>query len=196
MGKIKDGKLLYHLTKLENLDSILKNGLVTRKYLHDLKAKFQDVANDEIIDKRKTLGLDCYVPFHFHPYSSFDVSVKNTYGTDEFVYICITRELAQNNNFKIITSHPLNQKKVELCDYQKGFEAIDWEAMEGSSSDNTHNREVRMAECLTDKFIPADYFASIAVRTEEVSKIVENKLKEYKIEKPPYVDIQPWLNRD
>lgn len=60
---VRDKKLLYHLTKLDNME--------------------------------------------IHPYSAFDVAVKNTYSTDEFVYICIRRALAEFNNFKILIKHPL-----------------------------------------------------------------------------------------
>ena len=56
--KIKYGKLLYHLTKLSNLDSIIENGLVSRKILEDKAVTFADVADHDIMDKRKRFGLD------------------------------------------------------------------------------------------------------------------------------------------
>ena len=77
MGKIREGKLLYHLTQLSNLDSIISHGLVPRSVLEQHGAFFSDVADSEIMRKRKAFGLDTYIPFHFHPYSSFDVAVKN-----------------------------------------------------------------------------------------------------------------------
>ena len=76
MGKIQSGQLLYHLTKLSNLDSIIEHGLVSRGILERNGAAFADVADPEIMRKRKEFGLDTYIPFHFHPYSSFDVAVK------------------------------------------------------------------------------------------------------------------------
>lgn len=102
----KNGKLLYHLTKLDNLKSIVENGLVPRKTLLESGVIFDDVANPDIINKRTQLGLDIYTPFHFHPYSSFDVAVKHTYLDDEFIYICITRNNARHNNFKNTSKAP------------------------------------------------------------------------------------------
>lgn len=195
MGKIKDGKLLYHLTKLSNLDSIIEKGLVSRKILIDNRYRFDDVADPEIMTKRTELGLDKYIPFHFHPHSSFDVAVKNSCN-DEFVYICINRKIAKENDFKIIIRHPLNQSEMKLFDYEEGFNNIDWEAMESSSTAGKYEREVRMAECITDKDITANFFASIAVANENTKKIVEQKLKSHGISKPPYVDVQPWLGTD
>lgn len=93
----KEGKLLYHLTELKNLESIIDFGLVPRKILRENTVTFGDVADPEIIRKRESLGLDGYIPFHFHPYSAFDVAVKKTHAGEEMIYICITRNLARRN---------------------------------------------------------------------------------------------------
>jgi hypothetical protein len=125
----KEGKLIYHLTKLSNLDSILNYGLLSRKIVKDRNIAFSDVADQGIISKRTELGLDIYTPFHFHPYSSFDVAVKSTYSNEEFIYICITREDAKHNKFKILPKHPLTIDECILMDYDEGFNAIDWDTM-------------------------------------------------------------------
>ena len=54
----KEGKLLYHLTELKNLESIIDSGLVPRKILRENTVTFGDVADPEIIRKREGLGLD------------------------------------------------------------------------------------------------------------------------------------------
>jgi hypothetical protein len=41
----RNGKLLYHLTRLYNLDSILENGLLSRKTVKDNNMRFSDVAD-------------------------------------------------------------------------------------------------------------------------------------------------------
>lgn len=45
----KEGKLLYHLTELKNLESIIDSGLVPRKILRENTVTFGDVADPEII---------------------------------------------------------------------------------------------------------------------------------------------------
>lgn len=45
----KTGKMLYHLTKLDNLESIIENGLLPRKMVIDRKINFGDIANADII---------------------------------------------------------------------------------------------------------------------------------------------------
>ena len=191
--KIRDGRLLYHLTKLSNLDSIIENGLVSRKILEDKAVTFADIADNDIMDKRKKFGLDKYIPFHFHPYSSFDKAVINKYN-EEFIYICITRELARNKNFFILPKHPLSIEEVEILDYDEGINSIDWEAMEKSSTESSYIKQVKMAECLTELVVPVECFTQIAVRNEEIKEEVEEKLKIFGQAKP-HVNIQPWLNK-
>lgn len=188
---VKNGKLLYHLTNIDNLDSILEKGLLPRNMLSQ-GVKFDDIADGEILIGRDVMGLRDYIPFHFHPYSSFDVAVKNRYPEKEFIYICITRELAMSNNFKILTNHPLSQGV--LSDYDVGFQNIDWDAMDTLGTEVNYIKQVKMAECLTDLIIPGDCFQSIAVKDNNTRRIVEDKLRHYGIvNKPPYVDIRKWF---
>lgn len=195
INNVKDGKLLYHLTQLSNLDSILKYGLISRKSVMGNEGQFFDVADGEIITKRTKLGLDEYTPFHFHPYSSFDVAVKNKYRDKEFIYICITREVAKHNSFKILPRHPLSvDENHELLNYTEGFEAIDWDTMHTLGTEDRYTKSVKMAECLTDLIVPANLFQSIYVKSEETMEIVKSKLDSNGIKNiPPYVNIGLWL---
>ncbi len=95
LENVKNTKLLYHLTALENLESIIEHGLLPRKSMLEAGLIFNDVASTNIISKRTLLGLDKYTPFHFHPYSSFDVAVKREYANTDFIYLCILREDAE-----------------------------------------------------------------------------------------------------
>ncbi|PSA96911.1 DarT ssDNA thymidine ADP-ribosyltransferase family protein [Bacillus halotolerans] len=195
IGNIKTGKLLYHLTRFSNLDSILEYGLVSRKIVKDNDVRFFDVADQEIITKRTELGLDEYIPFHFHPYSSFDVAVKNTYSNEEFIYICISREIAKHNKFKILPRHPLNNEETyQLYEYDEGFDAIDWDTMHTLGTEDRNTKSVKMAECLTNLIVPPKVFQCIYVKSEETRKIVEEKLKAKGItQNPPYINIGRWL---
>lgn len=193
MKDIKSGKLLYHLTKLSNLDSILENGLVSRKIIIEENAKFDDVADPGIISKRTELGLDKYIPFHFHPYSSFDVAVKSRFNNDEFIYICLSRSLAIENDFKILIKHPLTVEDCILMNYDEGFDKIDWDSMHTYGTESDYTKHVKMAECITDLVVPAKFFQSIAVRNNESKAYVEQKLVEYEIVDPPFVDVKNWF---
>lgn len=191
IDKAKDGKLIYHLTKLSNLDSIVKHGLVPRSFLMDKNVDFGDVANPEIISKRKELGLDIYTPFHFHPYSSFDVSVKRTYPETDFIYICIQRTLARDNKFKILVKHPLSINECVFHEYDEGISLIEWEILMEKGRNDDHAKHVKMAECITDLIVPAKFFNMIFVKDDNAKKEVENIFKKYSLKcSPPYIKIQ------
>ncbi len=196
MQDVKDGRLLYHLTKLSNLESIIEKGLASRKLVKTHNVDFDDVADQRIITKRTELGLDEYVPFHFHPYSSFDKAVKSTYVNENFIYITLKRTDARRNNFKVLPRHPLSgETEAYLLEYDEGMDAIDWEAMHTLGTEDDYIKNVKMAECLTDLVIPVSSFTSICVKDEETKKVVENILKENGIEvPPPYVNIQKWFD--
>ncbi len=188
---VRDKKLLYHLTKVSNMQGIINHGLLPRGYLLEHNMLFGDVADPNIISKRDELELNKYTPFHFHPYSAFDVAVKKTHSTEKFVYICIKRALAEFNDFKILIKHPLSQSECVLYDYGEGIDSIDWDTMEKAGTTDEYSRNVKMAECITEKCIPAELFQCIYVPDEETKIFIENLFKEKGIvEHPPYVNIQ------
>ena len=56
---------IHHLTHIENLKSILENGLKPRNELK--QNEFKNTANNEIITKREEYkSLNDYIPFHIN----------------------------------------------------------------------------------------------------------------------------------
>ena len=190
---VKSQKILYHLTKFENLDSILKFGLLPRNVLLKQDKIFNDIADPNIISKRA--GLANYVPFHFHPYSAFDMAVKSKHDGQTMIYICINREYAKNNGFYVLPRHPLSDENIQLFNYDDGFNKIDWDTMKTKNRTDNYAKEVKMAECLTKTRIPANCFACIFVPSEEIKNEVEKKLKQNGIYPPFAVLVQKkWFN--
>ncbi len=189
----KAGKLLYHLTEFGNLPSIIEYGLQSRAQLKRMGLRFDDVADPEILNGRRMLGLEEYIPFHFHPYSAFDVAVKNVHYGDVMVYICIHRDYAKNNEFKILPRHPLaiSGESIQLYDYDEGFDKIDWNILSKVGSLEEGAKNIKMAECLAGFAIPPEDFFSIAVANEEDKILVEELLENKNINfPPPFVNIQ------
>ena len=195
LENVKSGKLLYHLTELKNLESIIRFGLIPRKVLLENTVTFEDIANPEIIVKRERLGLDEYIPFHFHPYTAFDLAVKKQHANDEMMYICIRRELARRNNFKVLPKHPLSLEYCQLYDYEEGFKRIDWDTMAKVGLTDPDSKQTKMAECLSAKVIPVDCFQCFYVPSEQSKEFAENTLRAYGIKfPPPFVNVMPqWF---
>lgn len=176
----KDGKLLWHLTCLDNIESIFEYGLLSRKELEN--KKFVDVANPDILEKRARFGLEHYIPFHFFQKTPFagDVMTKN--ADKEFIYLTLSRDLASKNNFKVITKHPLN-KDAEIYDYSEGIGKIEWELMDGYRDYHDKNvHDTCLAECVACyKSITISKFQSIFTSSEESKIRIEELKKKYEV---------------
>lgn len=172
---IKDNSQFYHLTSLNNIESIIRDGLLPRESLDD----FDDVADPIIIEKRNELNLNNMIPFHFFIHNPFDGRVMKDNPDMEFIYLCINRNYAKTHNWNILPRHPLACQREDLKDFNEGFNSIDWITMEKREYKNDYNRAVCMAEALSSSFIPIEDFNYINVRTQEVSDYVCSLLKKY-----------------
>lgn len=188
---IKDGKLLYHLTPIKNLESILRNGLKSRSSLE--KENFIDTANSDIIDKRKQMKLTNYIPFHFMSNGPYDGSVRKTYPDEDFAYICVYRDIIKDN-CKIIVGHPLNSSVLDnvtlnnliknnsvdknldkLYDWNEGFDKINWKLMDEKDYKDRSCKQMCMSEALYLGTITYENIQCIWVPSDQVSKFEKIK---------------------
>jgi len=171
MPDIKNQKLLYHLTSIDNIGSILKKGLKPRAELK----RFNDVADAEIIEQRRNLSLEHFVPFHWFCRNPFDGRVQEDRPDEKFVLITVSRKLAAKQNWKIIPHHPLKATKIQLLDYDEGFDVIDWAAMNERNYHDPHCKSVCMSECLSPETVAQSDFFSIFVDSDHSAAYVEKQ---------------------
>ena len=186
---IKNGRLLYHLTALENLASILQHGLKPRCDLNN--DEFNDVADGEILDSRANHSLDNFVPFHFFAKNPFDYSVQRTYSEKDFVLISVQRTVARANGWKIVPTHPLAKAGYQILDYDAGFIEIDWELMEERDYDDKACKVVCMAECLSPTTVSSDLIFCIYIKYTRVKAVVDKLVNLHNV--CCHVDINPAM---
>lgn len=189
---VKAQKLLWHLTDLNNLESILKYGLLSRKDVLTKIHQYSDIADSEIIAKRKELNLLGYVPFHFFVNNPFDGKVLKENPDKKFCYISIKRDFASANGFKVLTKHPLSPE-AELLPYKQGFDKIDWDILETRNYKDDECKSVCMAEALALGPISYKEFVSIAVCNKECESKVKQLVEEIIGDgvKIFYIDVEP-----
>lgn len=197
---IKDGKLIYHLTPVDSLESIIRFGLRSRDDLDAINIDFIDTADQEILRERERLGLSQYIPFHFHIHTAYDTAVKHAYKNTDFAYICLHRDFARQMNYRILPIHPASNEQPVLYDYEEGLAVIDWKTMEQTildaqiaGTDMRYHKQVRMAECLAFSPVSVSCFQSINVPNEEVRRYVLNLLASINIDSYPYINIRDWF---
>jgi len=167
---IENQKLLYHLTAVNNIESILKDGLLARVNVQN----FTDIAEQDIIDFRNQEGISNLIPFHFFGGTPFAGAVQKNNPDKEFVYITIHRDIAKENNFKIFPTHPKHMNPLQAYDYEEGMKKIDWELMNKRDYTDYECKEVCMAECIAPfKAISPKIFHSIIVKSEDTKKYIE-----------------------
>lgn len=165
------GKLLYHITHIDNLPSILKNGLMSRQALSATGNHFTDIADPEILSKREGYreALSKFVLFHFYPKNPFDGAVCKKYGSENMAIISIRRSDHEKNEFFIIPSHPLDCDEPDIYPYAEGFPLIRWDILDRAVGRDYHDSEIRkacMAECVMDYVIPPEAFVYVYVKNE------------------------------
>lgn len=178
---IKDGCLLYHQTKLNNLESIIKNGLLSRAKIISQNLPFEDVADPQIIEERIENGLDVFVPFHFHPRTTFDYKIRYDHPDESFIFLCMYRDRAKNCNALILPAHPLSNMQPKIYSYSEGINIIDWDTMELKQGNTGYNSQVRMAECLIKDEVNIRDISIIYVKDETDKDCVEDILRQNSI---------------
>ena len=187
MPSPKEGKLLYHLTHIDNMASILCNGLLPR---NTLEGNFIDTADPDIIAGRHEFNVDLgnYIPFHFFVKNPYDGAVCKKRGAENMVIISIYRPDQKCDGFFIIPKHPLS-RSPDFLPYDEGFEKVSWDLMESGDNRDYSNPIIKtacMAECDVDRPISVDEFAYVYVKTERArdfildlpySEKIKNKLQ-------------------
>jgi len=189
----KDGKLLYHLTALDNLESIIINDLQPRQGIQN----FVDVADYEILQGRNRFDLELYTPFHFFSSSPFSGKVQKDNPEKEFVYLALKRDLAEISKFMIVPSHPLHYKGEPL-NWNEGIQQINWDLLAMRDYSIQECKEACMAESIFKGRIAIKYFYCIYVRTIETKSKVEELLRKQNCAEVPFVSLNSgmFINHD
>lgn len=172
----RDKKLLYHLTQVDNLPSIIRHGLLSRAYLAARSLSYSNVANPEILEGRSHYGLDVYVPFHFITRNPFDYAVVRNHPNARFCILAVRRVFAAQNNWLIIPRHPLAEgSSPEVLSWEDGFNRIEWNQLdrEDRNFDTDDScKKACMAEALSPTAIAFSDISFIFVPTETTAEIV------------------------
>lgn len=171
----KEGKLIYHLTSLKNIEGIIQYGLKPRDVLAGM---FDDIADLNILDSRNKYILGKCVPFHFISKSPFAGAVQINNGHTEFVYVTLSREYASKNGFQIIPRHPCSYNDEPL-EWNVGIDKIDWETFALRDYHDHDSKEVCMAEATYRGVIPPKAISVIFVRSKETHSLIIQLLKKY-----------------
>lgn len=176
-----------HTTSFENFINIYKNRkLYSRNYLENNNINFEDIANQDVVNKQKR--EHDYVRFYFRPKTPTNYrneGIKSTKSLNKTICVDLGNgtlkdeeynnqqsanpvvmifnySIAQNENCKYKQSNKINQELVNSIQKLKNWDLIFAEGKYEDAIRKEYEKPFRMAEFLYPKFI----------ETKEIKKIV------------------------
>ncbi len=189
--------LIYHITHLDNLSSILNSGgLIACNDLRQQQVNYTDIAHQTIQDKRAVITVPCsvkgllhdYVPFYFAPRSPMLCAVYHQKGKiyqNEVIHLVSKAEeiRAFNLNFAFTDGHAI-MAFSGFFDNLNDLSQIDWQIMRekywnDTNEDNDRKRR-RQAEFLVHQCCPWTLIKEIGVINNDIKIKVEKILQNQK----------------
>ncbi|WP_313758848.1 DarT ssDNA thymidine ADP-ribosyltransferase family protein [Tissierella sp.] len=165
----------YHFTHIENIESIVKNGLLSTNKKHLNGIEHINLANESIQMRRSQMDVPCepfgtihdYVPFYFSSINPMLLGVLNRKNIDQpfvvFIAISINKLLESDAIFTdasantvILPNFYQNPKDLNKLNWK----LIDSNKWQRGTDDELHSR---MAEVLIYKKVPIDWIESYIV---------------------------------
>lgn len=174
MGKIydklmKENKKLYHITEFSNLESILKNGLVSLDELknRNIIAKYSSSDNSRDIDRQRTLLK--YVRLAYTPFYDMISARIGYYKTLERpIILSISPEVLKFSGVKFTNKNAICNDAY-LSDEDEIFDSLDFEKIylprDSSNYKLEEYKNARQSEILIPQKIDIQYFNKIIIQT-------------------------------
>ena len=202
--------LIYHITHINNLTSILTSGgLIANSRLKTQQTNYLDIAHRQIQDRRATTKVPCstggylhdYVPFYFAPRSPMLYAIHKqnvaTYsgGQQPIIHLVSEAYTIKNSrlNFAFTDGHAI-MAYSEFYDNLSDLESvIDWQLMKSQywfdTEDDPNRKCRRQAEFLVHEICPWNLIQQIGVINHTIAQQVQQILTNFNLQTP--VNIYP-----
>lgn len=161
-------RYFYHFTHMDNLESIIDNGLISTNEKKLRGISHVNVANESIQERRSNTLVPChpygsihdYVPFYFAGTNPMLLSVLNRKNIDQpyVVYIAISINKLKEQNV-IFTDASVNTvTPPNFYSDPQDLDMLNWGLIDSKKWGNENKDELheRMAEALVFKKVPLD----------------------------------------
>ncbi len=199
-------KYFYHFTHIENLESIVKNGLLSINTMTQLGLNHVNVASESIQQRRSEMDVTCtpggkihdYVPFYFTSINPMLLSIINSKIIDQpfIIFIAIHIDKILEDNVVFTDASANTTKPPNFYSDPKNLTKLDWEAIESKrwgtkDSDELHRR---MSEVLVYEKVTLDWIDSIIVWNEPLKDITIQIFKDNGLT-PPNISYDPFHDK-
>ena len=182
---------LYHLTSVDNLRSIIENGLLSHNCAHRQGYVSMDISLKEVNDRRRFKSvygrpLHGYVPLYFNPRNP--MLAYRRAMQDSIAILCLDKSLLFQDETVFADGNAANNATAFYRDLQD-LDKLDWQCI-NSPRNNWHiiedgrrvtlveNRRKRCAEVLIPDIISAQFIKQVAVRTRSTLLTLDESVKQ------------------
>lgn len=174
----------YHMTHINNLDSIIKNGL----YPHNNIYKKTDISNKDVNDRRVRLEpiyhkqIHSYVPFYFNPRNAMLYRNQKQFGNGIIILqfknslINIDKSLITNSNasadstlFTSNINYLYDQNFINLSN----LFADSWN---NNGNSNYQIKQTMMAELLIPNFVGSNHIEKIICMDNQIKRFIDTNI--------------------
>ncbi len=173
---------LAHITHIDNMESIVTNGILSHNRAHVEGLVDQDIADPDVNDRRANRlvsitnkPLHDYVPFYFNSRNPMLYRRKSI--QDEIVTLVVSRYTLTWPGV-IFTDGNAASSNTRFFSDLRDLDNLDWNCIRGDSWNNyPDGRRIRCAEVLIEDFLAFQYVRRIIVRTQQTRRALQQKVQ-------------------
>lgn len=181
-SKTPEIKSLYYITHVDNLPSILTQGVLSHRYVEDHGVPYKAIYDTEIVHNRKLKktpdgrSLWDFANVYFQPRNPMLYRVTHEKDVSDIAVVAIQPRVLQMPGAYITDGNAANGA-TEFFGYLDGVKAVSeiwstiindwWNSVDGSK------RRI-MSECLVPELIPPDFVHSIYVANHKIARKVRS----------------------
>ncbi|GAA0427767.1 toxin-antitoxin system toxin DarT [Lentibacillus halophilus] len=202
---MENNPLLYHITHVANLPSILEQGrLQSHLIIQQHELPYEDVANLDVQSRRKKTkisggmggSLHDYIPFYFESRSPmlYSLLYKPNVNQNDMIYFMTNIQTIVDNElpFVFTDAHAIRRLSNVYTDLSN-LDKIDWDVMKSAYWNDTNEdmsrKARRQAEFLVYCHVPLSACLGFAVYDKETKEKVEQMLTDVDVDLP--VGVRP-----
>ncbi len=187
-----NNRYVYHMTHLDNLESILNNGLLSTNEKTRLGIEHENIANQSIQHRRASMSVPCgpggvvhdYVPFYFCPREPMLLSLLNSKNLDQhlIVYLAVSINVVERENV-VFTSSSANTDSPPIFYHDPDqLTNLSWELIDSKkwSFQNDAEKQSKMAEMLICEKVDITDISYIVIWNDYIKKQVTDILSRTK----------------
>lgn len=183
------GKYFYHFTHIENLDSIIKYGLLSTNEKSTLSVTHKNIASESIQERRHSMNvprdpkgtIHDYVPFYFCCTNPMFLSILNTKNIDQqfMIYLAVAIDKIEREDTLYTDASANTTILPNFYSDPKDLDKLDWGAINNTKWGTSDKDELhrRMAEVLIFNKVDINQIDAVVVWNrhikDEVKKVFD-----------------------